>query len=96
MDSNPPWWFVPITVIPGIGLLILSTSARYLAIGEQMGRLAAQPDGDTAHADHLLNRGSCLQQALFAPYLALTLFAGSSVLMALLGADRMNAEHVGS
>jgi hypothetical protein len=76
------WWLMPITVIPGLGMLILSTSARYISVSEEMSELAAQPDPQCALAEALMKRANCLQQALFALYLALTLFAASGLVLA--------------
>ena len=38
-------WYVPITILPGISLLILSTSNQMLSLSEEIGRLLS---GDTS------------------------------------------------
>ncbi len=62
-------WYIPITILPGIGLLILSTSNQMIALSEEI----RQRFKDEANEDVSLKKVAqlkLLNQALFLLYLA--------------------------
>lgn len=85
MLNDAQSWLLPLAFLPGLGLLIMSTSTRYLAVDADMNKLADEPPADAELPDLLLKRAGCLQQAMLALYAAATLFSLSTVALALFG-----------
>lgn len=42
-------WYIPITIIPGIGMLVLSTTSQMMALSGEIERLLAAPCSPTQH-----------------------------------------------
>lgn len=74
-------WLTPLILLPGVALLIMSTSARFGQIQAEFHRLLDHPD---AHARilarHLLQRCALFRNALVALYASVGLFALGSLL----------------
>lgn len=74
-------WLTPLVLLPGVALLIVSTSARFGQIQTEIHRLLDRPD---AHAKilarNLLNRSALFRDALIALYASVGLFAFGSLL----------------
>ena len=74
-------WLTPLILLPGVALLIVSTSARFSQLHTEFHRLVDRPD---AHARilsrHLLKRSALFRNALVALYVSVGLFALGSLL----------------
>lgn len=74
-------WLTPLILLPGVALLIVSTSARFGQLQTEFHRLLDHPD---AHARilsrHLLRRSALFRDALVALYASVALFAFGSLL----------------
>ncbi|WDI41563.1 DUF2721 domain-containing protein [Bremerella sp. P1] len=74
-------WLTPLVLLPGVALLIVSTSARFGQIHTEVHRLLDRPD---AHAKilarNLLKRSALFRDALIALYASVGLFALGSLL----------------
>jgi len=74
-------WLTPLILLPGVALLIVSTSARFAQLQTEFHRLLDHPD---AHARilsrHVLKRSAFFRDALVALYSSVALFALGSLL----------------
>lgn len=74
-------WLTPLILLPGVALLIVSTSARFGQLHTEVHRLLDHPD---AHARilsrHLLKRSALFRDALVALYASVGLFGLGSLL----------------
>lgn len=74
-------WLTPLILLPGVTLLLVSTSARFGQLHTEIHRLLDHPD---AHARilsrHLLRRSRLFRDALVALYASVGLFAFGSLL----------------
>ena len=71
-------WAAPLLLIPGVGLLVLSTSARF---GQLHQELTRQQSERHSHAvKHLCRRAHLLHSALVSLYLSIAVLACSSLL----------------
>jgi hypothetical protein len=71
-------WAAPLLLIPGVGLLILSTSARFGQLHQELHR---QRDEGHSHAvEHLCRRARLLHSALVSLYVSVAVLAFSSLL----------------
>lgn len=74
-------WLTPLILLPGVALLIVSTSARFGQLHTEFHRLIDHPD---AHArilsQHLMKRSALFRDALLALYASVGLFAIGSLL----------------
>lgn len=74
-------WLTPLILLPGVALLIVSTSARFGQLHTEFHRLLDHPD---AHArilsQHLMKRSALFRDALLALYASVGLFAIGSLL----------------
>ena len=77
-----PLWLVPISIIPGLGLLVLSTSARYMTVALQLRQQGKEEAPDLWLSELIFRRACCLQQALLGLYLSIATFIVASLLMA--------------
>ena len=82
-------WYVPITILPGISLLILSTSNQMLSLSEEIGRLLS---GDTSAfnkeiAALKIKQLERLTKSITLLYLSAANFVLSGILKALLNLD---------
>jgi hypothetical protein len=71
-------WAAPLLLIPGVGLLILSTAARFSQLHQELHRQLTE--GKPAALHHLCKRAHLLHRALFSFYLSITILAISSLL----------------
>lgn len=71
----------PVVLISGVGLLILSTTARFGQLEAQVNRLAgAGDDGGGTLMRHLLSRARKFRFALMSLYASAALLAGTTLL----------------
>ena len=71
-------WAAPLLLIPGVGLLVLSTSARFEQLHQELHR---QREERHAHAvEHLCRRARLLHSALVSFYVSIAVLAFSSLL----------------
>lgn len=77
-----PFWVTPLLLLPGVGLLVMSTQARYGQLHEEMHRLLEHGHHDRHLGRDLLRRGRLFRNALVCLYIACALYS----LGALLGA----------
>ena len=74
-------WLTPLILLPGVALLIVSTSARFGQLHQQFHDLLDHPTGhDRILGREMLKRGKLLRDALGALYSAVGLFAVGSLL----------------
>ena len=71
-------WYLPITILPGIGLLIISTSSLVISLNEEMEELLKE----AAHFEELINKKLAQMRLLT---VSLTGFYISTALMVLSG-----------
>lgn len=69
-------WYIPITIIPGIGMLVLSTTTQMMALSGEIERLLVNQCDDFQHqiADEKIKQLSRLTRAATLLYLAAALF----------------------
>ena len=74
-------WLTPLVLLPGVALIIVSTSARFGQLHNEFHRLLDHPD---AHgkilAQHLMRRCTLFRDSLVALYTSVGLFAFGSLL----------------
>ena len=69
-------WLTPLVLLPGVALLVLSTSARYAQIHEEFHRLLTDAGTDVAgHARQLWHRAELFRDALVGLYVSVGLLA---------------------
>ncbi len=69
-------WLTPLVLLPGVALLVLSTSARYAQIHEEFHHLLGHADADVAaHARQLWHRAALFRDALVGLYVSVGLLA---------------------
>lgn len=75
------FWITPILLVSGVGLLVLSTSARYGQIHENLHKLieTKHKKSEILHS-HLQSRAELLVRALFSLYVSIGLFALASLI----------------
>ncbi|NDJ54313.1 MAG: DUF2721 domain-containing protein [Chloroflexi bacterium] len=78
-------WVMPILILPGVALLIVSTSARYGQVHDEMHHILH----DMEHlpkriASHLIRRARLFRNALVALYISVGVFALASALGAVM------------
>ena len=74
-------WLTPLILLPGVALLIVSTSARFGQIHTEFHRLLSNPDDHARTVgQHLMQRATFFRDALVALYSAVVLFALGSLL----------------
>lgn len=77
-------WVTPLLILPGVGLLIMSTAARYEAIHAEIHELLHDTGQEAAQcAGHVLTRARLLRTALVALYAAASSIAASALVAAL-------------
>jgi len=62
-------WLMPVAMLPGIGLLILSTAARYGQIHGEIHHLFVHPNLSKGFLIHLKNRATLFRNALVGLYI---------------------------
>ena len=74
-------WLTPLILLPGVALLIMSTSARFWQIHEEFHRLLERPDDHSKIISRqLLRRGRLFRNALLCLYTSVGLFSIGSLL----------------
>ena len=69
-------WISPLLILPGVALLILSTSARFNRLHDEIDQiLYGQRGVDVPMVDGLLRRGRLFRNALISLYVAVALLA---------------------
>jgi len=78
-------WYLPITIIPGIGMLILSTSSQLMGLSSEIASLISKEHDDFIHeiAERKIRQLSLLTKANFFLYLSVALYVLSGILGAL-------------
>ncbi len=77
-------WVTPLLILPGVGLLLVSTAARYEAIHAEIHVLLHAADaGAAACARHVVERARRLRTALVWLYVAAALLATSGLVAAM-------------
>ena len=71
-------WAAPLLLIPGVGLLVLSTSARFGQLHQELRR--HRDEGHSRAVEHLCRRARLLHSALVSFYLSVAMLAFSSLL----------------
>jgi hypothetical protein len=80
--STASLWLVPVSIIPGLGMLVLSTSARYMTVALQLREQGKEETPDLWLSELIFKRACCLQQALVGLYISIALFVIASLLTA--------------
>lgn len=78
-------WLSPLLLLPGAALLIMSTSARYAQIHNEIHHLTEHEEGKNTSLvlEHLLKRATLFRNALVVLYCSIGLFATAGVLGAI-------------
>ncbi len=77
-------WATPLLVLPGVGLLLVSTSARYEAIHAEIHQLLDDPSEHAIGCTlHVVHRARILRLAMLALYVSASLLAASGLIAAL-------------
>ena len=71
-------WAAPLLLIPGVGLLVLSTSARFGQLHQELNRQLAENNERSVRV--LCRRARLLHSALLSQYVAIAVLAVSSLL----------------
>ncbi len=71
-------WAAPLLLIPGVGLLVLSTSARFGQLHQELHRQLSE--GHPGAVKHLCRRARLLHSALVSLYVSIAVLAISSLL----------------
>ena len=82
MESVSSLWLVPVSIVPGLGMLVLSTSSRYMTVTLQLREQGDEATNDPWLAELIYKRACCLQRALLGLYLSIGMFMIASLLMA--------------
>ena len=72
-------WVTPLLLLPGVGLLVMSTAARFGQIHEEIHHVLMHPELGRPMADHLWRRCRLFRDALVSLYVAVALFAVASL-----------------
>lgn len=78
-------WLAPLLILPGVCLLIVSTSARYATLHDEIHHwLDGAHDPQVVQQAHLLQRAFHFRNALVCLYSSVFIFVGASVIGAVL------------
>ena len=79
MPQDVPW-ILPLILLPGVALLIMSTSVRYGQIHSEMHHLLdSRAEISTPFRNHLLRRAMLFRNALVGLYVGVAVFALGSI-----------------
>ncbi len=79
-------WITPLLILPGVCLLILSTSARYSALHTEIHHwLEDSHDLEVLKHAHLITRARLFRNALVALYISVFVFVCASIIGAIFG-----------
>ena len=74
-------WLSPLLLLPGAGLLIMSTSQRFNRLHDEIHHLMKEDSGKSADtANHLMQRAKYFRNALVFLYLSIAIFAVAGLL----------------
>jgi len=75
-------WYLPITIIPGVGMLILSTTTQVLGLSGEINTLVSQKCTEFQHsiADKKIKQLTLLTRANFFLYLSVAFYVFSGIL----------------
>jgi len=76
------FWLTPLLLLPGVALLLMSTSIRYGQLHDELHRMH---DGEVAGIDELIRRAGLFRNALVSLYLSAGLLALGSLAGGLAG-----------
>ena len=75
--SETGLWLTPLVLLPGVGLLLMSTSIRYGQVHEEFHHYHGQPEISCIH--HLLKRAKLFRNALICLYASAACLALASL-----------------
>ena len=81
-------WILPITLLPGIGLLIMSTSNLVVALSEEIDHLEHQHQKMTPLIELKINQLDLLNKALVGFYISAGIFTLSGIIMGIYSEQR--------
>lgn len=73
-------WIIPLTFIPAVGLIIMSTSARFSALSVELNKLLAQQDANPQVIKKQIKRSRLFNNALVSLYVAVASFSMGALL----------------
>jgi protein-S-isoprenylcysteine O-methyltransferase Ste14 len=75
-------WYLPITIIPGVGMLTLSTTSQIMALSSEIAGMISKQCDDFNHriAKRKINQLSLLTRASLFLYLSIALYVFSGIL----------------
>lgn len=73
-------WLSPLILVPGVALLILSTSVRFNRLHDEIHLLGKHGEDQLDVLESLMRRGKLFRNALIALYLCVALFSLASLL----------------
>ena len=79
------FWLTPLLLLPGVALLLMSTSIRYGQLHDELHRLHADNGFSNGQVDELIRRASLFRNALVSLYLSAGLLALGSLAGGLAG-----------
>lgn len=68
-------WVIPLTLLPGIGMMIMSTTNLSTAISQEISNFIHEPEQDTHLIERKISQKSLLNVALVALYIGTASFA---------------------
>ena len=80
-------WYIPITILPGVGLLLLSTSNLIIALNTEIKELLEAEDCQESLVKHKISQQQLLSFAMIALYIAAGLMVFSGLLDGLDSSD---------
>lgn len=88
MEPQLDLWLTPVTLLPGVALLLISTVARSGQIEMEVQRMMDKKN-DTSLIDSVLNRSTLVRNAIVSLYISIAIFALASLLggLAVIGAN---------
>jgi hypothetical protein len=75
-------WYLPITIIPGVGMLTLSTTSQIMALSSEIAGMISKRCDDFGHyiAKQKIKQLSLLTKASFFLYMSIALYVFSGIL----------------
>jgi len=88
MEPQLDLWLTPVTLLPGVALLLISTVARSGQIDMEVHRMMDKKD-DSSLVDSVLTRSTLVRNAIVSMYISIAVFALASLLggLAVIGAN---------
>jgi len=85
MIQPTAFWLFPLILLPGVALIVMSTSARYAQIHEELHHIIQEQENiSQIYLVHLKTRATYFRNALVALYVSVGLFAVGSITGALM------------